>query len=96
MVVTITNNTLPGKNLRVRVTATDEVVNGAAVAGQVLRQNEAFIQIPFGQARVWDRERAQVAFVKREDNGQTETHYVPAAPAVVAAAGDDNRALVVS
>ena len=76
MAVTITNNTQPGKNIRVRVTATDEVVPNPVVANQQGRTDEAFHNIAFGRALWWDRANEQVAFVKRSDNGQTEIHHV--------------------
>ena len=66
MAVTVTNNTKA--IIRVRVTTTGE--GGGALGG--------FFDIDPARASVWARNNEQVVFVKRDDNGQTETHVVEA------------------
>ena len=66
MVVTITNNTK--EVIRVRVTKIGEA--DYTLGG--------FYPIEPERADTWDRVHTQVAFVKRNDNGQTETYVVEA------------------
>ena len=67
--VTITNNTL--QEIIVNVTTTGE------------GGDDTFFPLQPATADRWNRSRVQVAFVKRRDNGKTETHVVEVGQALV-------------
>lgn len=77
MPVIVVNNTTAV--IQVRVTTVDESSG----------TQEKFLPVQPAGAEIWNRVNAQVLFAKRDDNGQIETHFVPAGAANV------NRAIVI-